>query len=461
MPARSAAPARSPRAGTGTLTLTGVNTYAGGTNINAGTLQIGADANLGAALGGLTFNGGILQFTNAVATARAVTLNAGGGTIDTQATADTISGVISGAGGAYQGRAAGTLTLTGANTYSGGTTVAGGTLVVDGSLNSAVAVQTSATLVGHRHDQRVGHRAEWRHAGPRPEPRHADAGRPGVGRRLGFPLRAQHAGRCRRQRTDRQRPGQRHRQSHFGRHAGHSRRPFGRLLPALQLWRRAVRQLWDSQRRRLHAHRADQHRQSGQSVAARRRAADAVLGRRRPDRQRHRRRRQRNLEQRRHQLDRHAGPGRHQRSMAQFGRRVCRKRRRRRHRSGQPDLRYAAVHDRRLHAGGRHPAARSGDRNSERRRRRRRDDRLGHRRRRQKPGQGRHRHADADRRQHLHRRHDDQQRHALARQWRHDRQRRRQHRRQCRAGLQPQQCADLCRFDQRRRHLSPRTAPAR
>ncbi len=66
--------------------------------------------------------------------------------------------------------------------------------------------------------------------------------------------------------------------------------------------------------------------------------------------------------------------------------------------------------------------------------------------------EGRHRHADADRRQHLHRHHDDQRRHAFARQWRHHRQRRRQHRRQCRAGLQPQQCADLCRFDQRHRH---------
>ena len=74
--------------------------------------------------------------------------------------------------------------------------------------------------------------------------------------------------------------------------------------------------------------------------------------------------------------------------------------------------------------------------------------------------QERRRHADADRRQHLHRRHDDQRRHALARQWRHDRQRRRQHRRQCRAGLQPQQCADLCRLDQRHRHADPGGAGA-
>ena len=52
-------------------------------------------------------------------------------------------------------------------------------------------------------------------------------------------------------------------------------------------------------------------------------------------------------------------------------------------------------------------------------------------------------HADADRRQHLYRHHDDRRRHALARQRRHHRQCRRQHRRQRRADLQPQRRADL------------------
>ena len=40
------------------LTLSGTNTYTGTTNINGGTLRIGADNNLGDAGGMLTFDGG-------------------------------------------------------------------------------------------------------------------------------------------------------------------------------------------------------------------------------------------------------------------------------------------------------------------------------------------------------------------------------------------------------------------
>src|SRR5262245_28622629 len=46
------------KAGAGTLTLTGTNTYTGGTAINAGTLAVTTDANLGAASSGLTLGGG-------------------------------------------------------------------------------------------------------------------------------------------------------------------------------------------------------------------------------------------------------------------------------------------------------------------------------------------------------------------------------------------------------------------
>jgi autotransporter-associated beta strand protein len=62
----------------------------------------------------------------------------------------TVSGVISGVGGALTKTGTGTLTLTNTNTYTGATTVNGGTLVVDGStaLSSLTTVNAGATLAG-------------------------------------------------------------------------------------------------------------------------------------------------------------------------------------------------------------------------------------------------------------------------------------------------------------------------
>ncbi|MGA7489575.1 MAG: autotransporter-associated beta strand repeat-containing protein [Xanthobacteraceae bacterium] len=113
--------------GPGTTILTAANSYSGGTAINAGVLAVAADANLGAAAGGLAFGGGTLQFLSGFATSRAVTLNAGGGTIDTNSNNATLAGVVGGGGGLTK-IGDGTLVLAGANTYSGGTTLAGGTL---------------------------------------------------------------------------------------------------------------------------------------------------------------------------------------------------------------------------------------------------------------------------------------------------------------------------------------------
>ncbi|MBZ9996199.1 autotransporter-associated beta strand repeat-containing protein [Mesorhizobium sp. BH1-1-4] len=134
----------------GTLVLSGTNTYIGGTAIDGGTLRVSADANLGDAGGALSLDSGAtLQNTGAFSSARDVTLNAGNGTLQTDADL-TLSGLIDGAGGLTKtGIAA--LTLTGTNSYAGATTVAAGGLYVDGDHSTATgltSVQIGATLGG-------------------------------------------------------------------------------------------------------------------------------------------------------------------------------------------------------------------------------------------------------------------------------------------------------------------------
>jgi fibronectin-binding autotransporter adhesin len=123
----------------GTLVLEGINSYAGGTTVRGGTLSVWRDANLGAATGGLTLDGGTLQSTIGFTTARNVTLGAGGGTIDAQGGL-AITGVISGAGGlTVSSRPFTALFLTGNNTYTGGTTVRNGSLQLgEGGTSGAI-----------------------------------------------------------------------------------------------------------------------------------------------------------------------------------------------------------------------------------------------------------------------------------------------------------------------------------
>jgi autotransporter-associated beta strand protein len=108
------------------LTLTGMNSYAGGTTVNVGgTLVAGSDAALGAAAGGLTLNGGDLRASASFTSPRAVTITSDGASIDMTGPGVflELSGTISGPAGGSDSLmkySAGTLTLSGtANTFAG------------------------------------------------------------------------------------------------------------------------------------------------------------------------------------------------------------------------------------------------------------------------------------------------------------------------------------------------------
>jgi autotransporter-associated beta strand protein len=114
------------KVGTGTLTLSGINTYTGATAIGAGTLEITGLLGGGSYAGAIA-NSGTLRF----------------GSTSNQ----TLSGIISGIGGLTKS-GTGTLTTTVANTYTGGTTVNAGTLQVGNRTNITAAVAGTTTLSG-------------------------------------------------------------------------------------------------------------------------------------------------------------------------------------------------------------------------------------------------------------------------------------------------------------------------
>ncbi|MCX6878881.1 MAG: autotransporter-associated beta strand repeat-containing protein [Verrucomicrobia bacterium] len=121
------------KAGSGALTLDGVNTYTGGTAINGGILRVGADHNLGGT-GGLAFDNGTLAFSDGFTSARSILLNLGGGTLDTDNSDVVLTGLISGAGTLTK-TGIGTITLNTANDYTGATIIENGILRISNTLS--------------------------------------------------------------------------------------------------------------------------------------------------------------------------------------------------------------------------------------------------------------------------------------------------------------------------------------
>ncbi|MFT3788660.1 MAG: autotransporter-associated beta strand repeat-containing protein [Tepidisphaeraceae bacterium] len=123
------------KSGSGSVTLSNANTYAGGTALNAGAIKIGNANALGT--GALTTASGSTLDLNGIALAIGGAFSGSGTIINTAATA----GSITVAGGTYAGaiqdgagtvgitNTANTLTLTGNNTFNGAVTASGGTVV--------------------------------------------------------------------------------------------------------------------------------------------------------------------------------------------------------------------------------------------------------------------------------------------------------------------------------------------
>ena len=142
------------KTGTGTLELTGANTFTGRTTINDGIVRIGADNNLGTAPGAsvadqLTIDGGTLgnSATLTLDANRGVTLNAGGGTFEARnLTTLTVDGVITGAG-ALTKTGAGTLELVNTgNDWTGGININAGTVLL--STSEVIANANNMSLGG-------------------------------------------------------------------------------------------------------------------------------------------------------------------------------------------------------------------------------------------------------------------------------------------------------------------------
>ena len=134
------------KTGAEALTLSGANTYTGGTTVSAGTLSLGSANAIGTS-GTIALTGGTLQFTSSNTTDYSSRFSTAAGQIyrlDTNGQSVTLAGALTSSAGALTKLGSGTLTLRGNNTYDGGTTVSAGTL----QLGSAGALSTGGLTVG-------------------------------------------------------------------------------------------------------------------------------------------------------------------------------------------------------------------------------------------------------------------------------------------------------------------------
>ena len=123
----------------GTLVLGGANTYAEGTLIEAGTISISSDANLGGPSGGVTFDNGALETTANITTDRSVFVFQHASFVTAAGTAFVLNGSVFGSGGLSED-GAGTLIIARNATFLGGTHINSGTLQLGNGGTSGLVV---------------------------------------------------------------------------------------------------------------------------------------------------------------------------------------------------------------------------------------------------------------------------------------------------------------------------------
>ncbi|MBC9882637.1 hypothetical protein G8O24_35615 [Bradyrhizobium sp. INPA01-394B] len=134
--------------GPATLTLTGSNSYLGGTFIYGGVLATGSDGALGNSAGQVGINGGTWRATASFSSGRTVVFGSSGGSVDVAVGATLTANGLWAAQGPVTKTGSGLLALESAGIFQSFTVGAGG-LAVDGALNAAsLQVAQGATLGG-------------------------------------------------------------------------------------------------------------------------------------------------------------------------------------------------------------------------------------------------------------------------------------------------------------------------
>ena len=157
-----AGPADLNKAGAGTLTLTGTNTYSGATTIAAGILAVGNGGTAGTLGTGTITNNATLSLN------RNDTL--------------TVANAIGGTGTVIQ-NGNGTTILTGTNTYTGGTTINNGVVQLgDGGTTGSIVGNVNVTTGEELHVQPIRRHHlrrcdQWRRGCPPDRDRHDDLDR--------------------------------------------------------------------------------------------------------------------------------------------------------------------------------------------------------------------------------------------------------------------------------------------